>query len=236
MKFIEFFERIYVINLPYRVDRRQAMEKELEKARIPFTPGKVELFAAIRPDSAAPFEKIGYKGAFLSHLSVLKLAKEQNLKNVLIMEDDLALSEYFPQYEDVLIEQLHQMNWDIVHFGYFCDQVMNPNQNTFGKLQPLSIGIIGAHFYGVNNKIFDRVIDFFELSLKMPLGHPDCGPISPDGVYNLFQSKNPDVARLISIPSFGGQRSSRSDITPQWFDQLPVLKQFASLTRTLLKT
>ncbi|MBF2009675.1 MAG: glycosyltransferase family 25 protein [Chlorogloeopsis fritschii C42_A2020_084] len=235
MKFIEFFDRIYVINLPYRVDRRQAMEKELEKAGMPFTPGKVEIFSAIRPDTAAPFEKIGYKGAFLSHLSVLKLAKEYNLNNVLIMEDDLAFSEYFQQYEDVLIEQLHKSNWDIVHFGYFSEQVFNQNKNSFGKLQSLSTGIIGAHFYGVNNKIFDRVINFFELSLKMPLGHPDCGPISPDGVYNLFQSKHPDVVRLITIPSFGGQRSSRSDITPQWFDQLPLLKQFASLTRTLLK-
>jgi glycosyl transferase family 25 len=235
MKFIEFFDRIYVINLPYRVDRRRTMEKELENAGMPFTPGKVELFAAIRPDSATPFEKIGYKGAFLSHLSVLKLAREQKLSNVLILEDDLVLSKNFQQYEDVLVEQLHQTNWDLVHFGYFSEKVIDPNEDTFATLQPLSTEIIGAHFYGVNSKVFERLINFFELSLKKPLGHPDGGPISPDGVYNIFQSQHSDIVRLISIPSFGDQRSSRSDVTPKWFDRIPLLKQIASVMRTLLK-
>jgi glycosyl transferase family 25 len=235
MKFVDFFDHIYVINLPARTDRRQAMEKELQNAGMTFTPGKVELFAAIKPDTAAPFASIGYKGCFLSHLSILKLAREQKLNNVLIMEDDLHLAENFHQYEDILLEQLHKINWDIVHFGYFSKQIIPCHQDCFATFQLLSAEITGTHFYAVNGKVFDRLIDYFELSLRLPLGHPDGGPISPDGVYNLFQSKNPDIARLIAIPSLGSQRSSRSDINPQWFDRVPLFREFATLTRNLIK-
>jgi glycosyl transferase family 25 len=235
MKFQEFFERIYVINLPHRVDRRIAMEQELENAGMPFTPGKVELFAAIKPDSAAPFEKIGYKGCFLSHLSILKLALAANLSNVLIMEDDLSISNHFKQYEDILIENLCQTNWDIVHFGYFPEKAVNPSENTFATFQPLSEEITGLHFYAVNGRILERLINYFELSLHRPLDHPDGGPISVDGSYNLFQLQNPDILRLISLPCFGTQRSSRSDISPKWFDNLPIIKELATVARSVLK-
>ena len=118
MKFIDFFDRIYVINLPSRDDRRREMERELKNAGMPFTSGKVELFPAIRPDNAEPFYSIGCKGCFLSHLNVLKEARMQGLKNVLILEDDLELRQDFQQYEDIILAELTQQNWDIVHFGY----------------------------------------------------------------------------------------------------------------------
>lgn len=64
MKFDELFDRTYVINLPHRVDRRTAIELELSHAGMPFTPGRVELFAAIRPDSPGGFESIGITVVF----------------------------------------------------------------------------------------------------------------------------------------------------------------------------
>lgn len=235
MKFTDFFDRVYVINLPYRVDRRKAMEQELENAGMPFTPGKVELFAAIKPDSAGNFESIGYRGAFLSHLAVLKKAKELQLNNVLIMEDDLAISEHFKKYEDRLIEQLRQSNWDIVQFGYLSDQCVDLGESAFATLEPFSGELIGAHFYGVNGKALEQLINFFEMLLKQPAGHPGGSPMSPDGVLNIFPWQHKDIVRLISIPSFGGQRSSRSDCYPnlKWFDRLPLFKRLATVARDL---
>lgn len=223
MRFMEFFDRGYVINLAHRVDRRQEMEKELEKAGMPFAPGKVELFSAIKPDSPGPFQSIGYRGCFLSHLNILKKAREEGLKNVLVMEDDLELRQDFHQYEDIILSELTETDWDIVHFGYQHEQSPQINEVTLPILQTFSGEIIGTQFYAVNGKAFDQLIDFFELLLQRPAGHPDGGPMSPDGVFNVFKWQHPNIVRLIAVPIFGYQRSSLSDISPQWFDNVPLL-------------
>ncbi|MEO0984956.1 MAG: glycosyltransferase family 25 protein [Cyanobacteria bacterium J06639_14] len=230
MKFIEFFDRTYIINLPSRSDRREEMEKELKNAGIPFTLGKVELFSAIRPKNPDPFKSIGYKGAFLSHLNVLKKAKSEGLTNVLIMEDDLELRQDFQQYEEIILGELLESAWDIVHFGYCSDR--SRKYVSAPILQPFSEGIIGAQFYAVNGKSFDKLISFFELLLQRPVGHPNGGPMSPDGVFNVFKWQYPNIVRLIAVPSFGGQRSSRSDISPKWFDHLPILQHLTKLARS----
>ena len=233
MKFMDFFDRAYVINLPSRKDRRQEIMRELKNTDMSFTPGKFELFPAIRPENPGSFKSIGYRGAFLSHLSVLKKAKEEDLRNVLIMEDDLQLRKDFKQYEEIIIEELSESNWDIAHFGYGGNRCDSNKEVSLPILQPFSESIIGAQFYAVNGKTFDKLINFFELLLQRPSGHPEGGPMSPDGVFNVFKWKNPDIVRLIVVPSFGGQRSSRSDISPSWFDQLAILKSLAQLARNI---
>lgn len=238
MKFIEFFDRAYVINLPSRADRRQEMEKELQDAGMPFTPGKVELFTAIRPESRGEFESIGYRGAFLSHLNVLKKAKAEGLKNVLIMEDDLELRKDFQQYEAIMLKELVENDWDIVHFGYYlngfpeAEAVKDISKDiSLPILQLPSAELIGTQFYAVNGKAFDELINFFEAVLQRPAGHPDGGPMSPDGILNIFKWQHPHIVRLVTVPSFGGQRSSRSDVSPQWFDHLPLVRPVAKLVR-----
>lgn len=231
MKFIEFFDCAYVINLPSRPDRRSEMVHELKNVGIPFPSGDVKLFTAIRPDSAGPFQSIGYRGAFLSHLNVLKQARANGLKNVLVMEDDLMLRRDFQQYEASLLGELLGGNWDLVHFGYCCDEPFNARKVSAPILQPFSGEIIGAQFYAVNGRAFDQLIDFFEALLQRPAGHPDGSPMSPDGVFNIFKWQHPTIVRMIAVPSFGDQRSSRSDISAQWFDQVPVLSALAGFAR-----
>jgi glycosyl transferase, family 25 len=75
MKLIDFFERVYAINLPYRKDRRSMIVEELKKAGIPLVPNKAEIFSAIRPDNAGEFPSIGARGCFESHLAILCLNK-----------------------------------------------------------------------------------------------------------------------------------------------------------------
>ncbi|MBW4469023.1 MAG: glycosyltransferase family 25 protein [Stenomitos rutilans HA7619-LM2] len=233
MRFSEFFDCAFVINLPARTDRRREITKELEDAGMPFKPGDVELFEAIRPDSPGPFASIGYRGAFLSHLNVLKQAKARGLKNVLVMEDDLQLRQDFNQYEEILLAELFETDWDLVHFGYGCDERFDTHKVNVPLLQPFSGEIIGAQLYAVNGKALDQLIHFFEAVLQRPAGHPEGSPMSPDGVFNVFKWQHPAIVRLIAIPSFGNQRSSRSDISTQWFDQLPVLSSLAGLARKL---
>ena len=65
-----FEHETFVINLPYRTDRRSEMQREL--SRIGWN---AQFFPAIRPASAGSFSSIGAHGCFLSHLAVLKAAR-----------------------------------------------------------------------------------------------------------------------------------------------------------------
>lgn len=233
MKFVEFFDRIYVLNLPHRVDRLRKIEKELEQFGMPFTPRKVELFSAIRPDSAEPFTSIGYKGCYLSHLAVLKQAREQQLNNVLILEDDLKLLETFESYEEKVVAQLQNTHWDMIYFGYKSSTPVNSVPDSSSVLQPCPREVLDAHMYAVNHQAFDRLINFLEALLQRPPGHLLCGPIPYDGALNVFQWQNLDIARLITVPILGVQRGMRSDINPLWVDRMPVLSSAVSIARDL---
>jgi hypothetical protein len=230
MKIMEFFDHAYVVNLPDRKDRRSQMVRELEKAGMPLTPNKTEIFPAIRPKDDGGFPSIGARGCFLSHLTILQRAREERLANVLIMEDDLRISEQFRTEQEVLVDQLRRTDWDFVYFGH----MEKTEETSPATLEPFSGPLRLTHFYGVNGKTFDRLLSFLEELQQRPGGHPDGGLMHLDGAYSTFRAQNPDVITLIASPNLGWQRSSRSDIHFSWFDRLPLLKQVAGVTRLLL--
>jgi glycosyl transferase, family 25 len=228
-KITDYFQGVYAVNLPERKDRRQLIVKELEQAGIPLTPNKVEIFPAIRPDEAGGFPSIGARGCFSSHVAILKLAKQQRLSNILIVEDDLKISEKFRTDQAVIVEQLCQQDWDFVYFGH----VEEVGEKSPVALMPFSKGVMTTHFYAVNGRIFDRLLGFLEELQQRPPGHPDGGPMHLDGAYSTFRAQNPDVVTLIACPNLGWQKSSRSDIYPNpWFDRLPGVRQLVGAART----
>jgi glycosyl transferase, family 25 len=223
MQIKDYIDRTYAINLPSRRDRRQLLVKEMAAAGLPLTPNKIEIFPAIRPDTAAGFPGIGVHGCFLSHLAILKKARADGLATVLIIEDDLSIDERFVAEQELLVKQLQQTNWDIVYFGHIEALTATSPEVS---LQPYSERVLMTHFYAVNARIFDRLI-----AQHRPAGHPDGGPMYIDGAYSFFRDRNPDVVTLLASPSLGWQRSSRSDLTPGWVDRTPVLAQVAALAR-----
>ena len=226
-KITDYFQRVYAVNLPERKDRRQLIVKELEEAGMPLTPHRVEIFSAIRPDEAGGFPSIGARGCFYSHVAILKQAKHQGLSNILIVEDDLEISAKFRTDQAVIVEQLRQQDWDFVYFGH----VEKVEQKSPLALVPFSKGMMTTHFYAVNGRIFDRLVRFMEELQQRPPGHPDGGPMQIDGAYSTFRAQNPDVITLIASPNLGWQRSSRSDISPKWWDTVPGLRQLVGAAR-----
>ncbi|MFY7904901.1 MAG: hypothetical protein ACOVO0_02090, partial [Burkholderiaceae bacterium] len=88
MKLTDLFDRIVIINLPERTDRQRQVAAELRRLDLELrTPG-VQLFPAIKPDDAADFPSRGARGAYLSHLEVLRLARRDGVQALLVMEDD----------------------------------------------------------------------------------------------------------------------------------------------------
>lgn len=230
MKIIDFFERAYVINLPHRIDRRQHIIQELEKAGMPLSANKVEIFSGIQPAQAKNFPSIGTLGCFLSHFTILKQAKKDGLANVLIMEDDLFFTKQLHRNHTAIVEQLRSSSWDFVYLGH--EEDIN-NTSPF-IIRPPSAGVMKTHFYAANNSLFNRLILFLEEIQERPEGHPDGGPMSIDGAYSTFRAQNPDLVTLIASPSLGWQRSSVSDITANaWYDHVPGVNQLANLAREI---
>ena len=79
MNSFDYFDEIYCINLDSRPDRWQHAQLEFKKAGIE---DRVQRFSAIK-------ENDGRVGVIKSNLAIVKMAKEKNLKNVLVFEDDV---------------------------------------------------------------------------------------------------------------------------------------------------
>ena len=126
------------------------------------------------------------------------------------MEDDLAFSRRFPCEYAGLVDQLGRQDWDLAYFGHVLDNVEDQSPATF---VPYNKGRIGqTHFYAVNGRILDRLVAFFELVMSRPGGHHDGGVMYNDAALSVFREQNPDVITLVSAPSLGYQRSSKSDL------------------------
>lgn len=235
MNLLDFFERAYVINLPSRTDRRREMEHELRRADVGLRPeqlaSQVEFFPAIRPTEAAPFTLVGRKGASLSFLAVLKDARARGLSRVLVLQDDAEFVPDFQRRAAPVLAELAARPWGLVQLGYLGEPV--PPADPAPLLHEFAGEVIGAHCCGVSPLALERLIALFELQHRGVDGDHLHGPMPVDGTITVFRWLNPEVPRLLAVPSLAGQRSSRSDIIPGRFDRLPWLRPLVSFARGL---
>jgi glycosyl transferase family 25 len=126
----------FYINLDRRTDRRTEIEKELSDKGIDF-----ERFPAIE------FPYQGHIGCSLSHLTVLKIARERKYESVMVFEDDF---EFLVSKEewDQLIARLPK-SYDVVMLGYNVMESL-PYDDTFDQavsVQTTSGFIVHSKFY-----------------------------------------------------------------------------------------
>ena len=230
---LAFFDRVYVINLPQRTDRRRQMERELLRAGLPLMPGKVEIFPAIRPADKEGFPSIGACGCFRSHLSIFKVAAQQNARNALMVEDDLTISDKFHEQFDSIARQLGETKWDFAYLGHVLELPSSPAQVLMTPCTP-ETKLMTTHFYAAGGAILPRLIEFLEQMQQRPPGDPRGGPMHVDGALSTFRRQNPDVVTLVAHPNLGFQRSSPSDVAQRkWVDRYPGAKQVASFARAV---
>jgi glycosyl transferase, family 25 len=225
---IDFFDKTFVINLPERQDRRREISQELARMGTSALSDRVVIFPAIKPTELAGFPSLGARGCFLSHLAILTEARNQGLKRVLILEDDLVFSNLLIKQQAMIVNQLQQPNWDLVYLGHLVEQPATTTIKFEAYTQPLQ----QSHFIGVNGGAIAPLVEFLETVLTRPAGHPDGGPMHVDGAYTTFRQQQPAVVTWIANPSLGFQRPSPSDIAGyRWFDHLPALTPVVSTMR-----
>jgi len=150
----KYIDNTFYINLEYRIDRKQIIENELNKFEIPF-----ERFNAIQTFG------FGCTGCTLSHLSILKIAKQRGYKKVLILEDDLIFTVSKEEFRSKIINLYNDIpDFDVCMLGY---TLIKGEKNTNF---PYLTRVLNAHHalaYIVNETMYDSLINIFEKSIPL---------------------------------------------------------------------
>jgi GR25 family glycosyltransferase involved in LPS biosynthesis len=229
MNVIEYFDRVRIINISSRKDRRLETVEEFTRNGFHIDDEKIGFFEAVTPSEGNGFPSVGVRGCFLSHLGVLEEAMRLNLKNILILEDDIQFSRNISQYGKEAIESLEGMEWDIVYFGHPFEE--NSNLPAWKAVdRPIHL----AHFYAVNGKCFGKLRDFLFQILERPPGHPDGGPMHYDAALNTLIHKNKEISAYYFTWNCGYQRPSRTDLHElSILDRVPLLRPVMGMLRRL---
>ncbi|MDP6525947.1 MAG: glycosyltransferase family 25 protein [Kiritimatiellia bacterium] len=189
------FSTMFYINLDSSRERRQHAESEFSRIGI-----VVERFSAIRPDSKGGHRNTGVLGCKLSHLAVLRCARENKLKNIVIFEDDVLFSAEFEQRVDMVIRDLLEHKWDLFYFYTKHSRVISKTESGLCKIT--SCG--RTHALAINESAYDRMI---ELILT--------GPNKPvDKLYRRHLHKQLDVYGVEPDLAIQNRKLFASDIDP----------------------
>ncbi len=218
------FDRLYVINLAARDDRRREMAEELARLGLGFDHPRVHLFDAVRPESAGPFRSIGAHGAFLSQLGLLTEARKDGLRSILMLEDDCDFVASAQERLPELLDRLDSGGVGLFYGGYELpegDAGFDLTGPDLARVPP-ALTIRLAHCLGFGPAAIEALPDFLGAMLTRPAGSPDGGPMDVDGAYNWFRRACPDYPTYLAIPPIAYQRPSRTDISATGpLDRLP---------------
>ena len=219
------FDKISIISLPHRTDRRKEMREQLRKVGLKGDP-RVEFFDAVRPADPGRFANIGANGCYSSHLEILKANRG---KPILILEDDCDFSPDAAAYP-------MPGDFDVFYGGYLW--ASEPDDLLTSRV------IVGSHCMGLSARASALAADYLDGLVKGelppdPIAAADPGftpgKLAPiDGSYVWFRRAHPELKTVFAEPQIAFQRPSRTDIGDQkLYDRLPVIRSIAELGRRL---
>ena len=143
-------DMIMYINLNRRTDRRELIEEELNRYEL-----RYERFEAFD----MPF--FGIYGCLLSHLNVLKIARDKGYKNILILEDDFTFLVSKYELEDNLSKFFNSdigINYNVCMLSYSLHEYEYIDNNVVSKV----LFAQTASGYIINSNYYDKLIELYE--------------------------------------------------------------------------
>ena len=149
---MEYIPHIFYINLDKRPDRLSEIQSELEKMGL-----SGERYSAIHTPG------FGQIGCTMSHINVLKIARERNLENVLIFEDDFE----FIVSKDVFLSNIKsffekKIEYDVLMLSYNLNH-SEPVDDIIGRTKDVQT----ASGYIVHNRFYTTLINRLEEGLPL---------------------------------------------------------------------
>jgi len=228
---ISCFDRVYVVNLPERLDRKQETIAEFKRIGLNVPNERVRFFEATRPDNADEFPSIGSLGNFISQTRVLRECIELGLDRVAICEDDLKFNAVSPEAMKRIVEDIKTEDWNIASLAY-----LKPDQQLSEPpgLVKWDGSTRGCHFYAVRGEAIKSFHDYLVACRQRPAGHPEGGAMFFDGAFNMVRHKMPNIRFFIANPCVADQRASRTDLHAlRFFDRVEPFRSAASMARKL---
>lgn len=139
-----YIDKIIYINLNKRQDRRKDIEEELNNFNLNY-----ERFQAIE------YPNFGIYGCGLSHLEVLKIAKERKYKNVLILED--VFEENLKQFFE------SNLDYSVCMISYNLNEHAEIENGVVNKV----LFAQTASGYIVNSNYYDKLIELYEYAMPL---------------------------------------------------------------------
>jgi glycosyl transferase family 25 len=197
---MNFIDAVVIINLDRRPDRLEHVNRELQKIN-ELDVSKIHRFAAIDNHLV---------GCLSSHLGVLQLAKHQQWKNVLILEDDFT----FIDDANSFITKLHKF-WDNFSdtFGFVqltSNCSIQPDKNVFVYPHPPQEKTTNGAGYFVHSRCYNLLIDEFEKSVEPLRKTGQHWNYANDMAWNNIRDKIPT---FIFVPRLGHQYANFSDLS-----------------------
>ena len=223
---LHFFGEIHVLNLLISTDRKEEMGKQFHSVGLDAE--NVHWFGAVKPTEAAGFSSAAYRGNFESHLAVLDIAVARGLGRVVIMEDDLDFESYFQSAIAKVTAGLSSVEWDMFYGGALVNHTV-PFSDCLARIAPAE-PVQLDHFVAFNGSTIRLARDYLRAQLGRPTGDPRGGPMAVDGSYSWLRREH-GLKTFIAAPQLGYQRSTRSDLSPKWFDRVPGVGALAEAMR-----
>ena len=143
----------YVINLKKRPNRLEHIVKEMNYMGFDF-----EVFEGI--------ERNSHEGCALSHIEIIKMAKEQKLEKVFVMEDDIFFMPYAKSLFIDLENILESVDYGVLNLNMSIHRPLNVSDKynlllDLTNLPPQDVdkhrGIFGTGFMVYTEKMYDEV-------------------------------------------------------------------------------
>ncbi|NDE14250.1 hypothetical protein EBZ80_04895 [bacterium] len=190
---MDLFGGVVYLNLDKRTDRRAEIERELASMGL-----VAERFAAIEKSP-------GILGCSLSHLHILRMARERQWKNVLILEDDLRFLVDRDTFWDRLSRffERHGDSYGVLMLDYCLER-----QEPVDDLVVRAIEAWSAAAYLVSERVYDRLIGVYERTVPLLEATGEHWNYANDQAWKVLQREGLFLAIL---PRLGKQRPSFSD-------------------------
>lgn len=147
-KSFKLFDKVLLINLDKREDRLKHCHDMFVKNNVL---DLVERFSAIRPENGD-----GRLGCILSHLNIIKKAKQNKWKSVLVLEDDCQFMN--ESTIDASIEQLFKRDWSVYYLGYNSHEPLDAADENLIKIK----NCFSTHAIAYHESFYDYFIQAFE--------------------------------------------------------------------------
>ncbi|WP_270726788.1 hypothetical protein [Shimia sp. Alg240-R146] len=229
----DWFDHVYIVNLPNRADRRAETTQEFARTGVAIPNDHVTFFAATRPTDKGEFPSLGSLGNMISQTRVLADALENGHDRVLICEDDLHLLDVAPDAVAAVLSDLQTQPWTIALLGYLEPEI--PPTGHTGLINWYD-GTLGVQFWAIQGREKIQAFhDYLVAVRNRPSGHPDGGSMFFDAAFNMVRTKVPGTEFRLATPNLAGQRSSRTDIHAlKFYDRIEPFKTIAGLMRRVL--